>query len=111
MRGDPVSGEKSGKPDGTAEQKRAFGDDFRDRPAQRGTHDQQGDNSRREKENERMREEVVTQRPALAEQTKGNSADQHRSVPINLRARERRAFESRCHLLRLAESFASLPLL
>ena len=82
MRSDEVPGEEEGNARGTPETKRAFRDELRHRPLPDDPNNEESGCQQKGIDDERMREDVLSEWPPLAQQAEAEPRDADRTIPV-----------------------------
>jgi hypothetical protein len=82
MHSDEVPGEEEGNARGTPEAKRAFRDELWHRPLPNDPNNEEGGCQRKGIDDERMREDGLSEWPPLAQQAEAEPRDTDRAIPV-----------------------------
>jgi hypothetical protein len=76
-----VAGQERGCAHAASDEQGTLGDYLRHRPCQRGAQDQEGGGYEGKENNERMREQICSERPPVAQQPEHEAAQGHEAMP------------------------------
>jgi hypothetical protein len=82
MHSDEVPGKEEGNARGTPETKRAFRDELRHRPLLDNANNEESGRQHKGIDDERMRKDVLSKRPPLAQQAEAEPCDADRAIPV-----------------------------
>ena len=86
MGSDEVPGEKQDNPRGASQAERTFRNEFRHRPLPNDTKNEEAGRHYKGIDDERVREDVLPERPPFAQQAEAKPSDANRAIPLAQKA-------------------------